>query len=223
MIKAIMFDLDNTLIDFAKIKKLSCESAIDAMIDNGLKISKKKALKIMFDSYDKYGWEHQRIFQVFMKKVMKKIDYRIMCSGIAAYRKIKETLLCAYPNVSSILDKLRKDGYKLVILTDAPRIQAWIRLAAMEIQNKFDYVITFDDTRKKKTNEKPFLFVLKKLKLKPEEIIMIGDSIRRDLKIPKKLGIITILAKYGQLEKENGKVDYEINDISDILDIIKKL
>ncbi|MCD6226242.1 MAG: HAD-IA family hydrolase [Candidatus Aenigmarchaeota archaeon] len=223
MIKAIMFDLDNTLIDFVRMKKLSCEAAIDAMIDNGLKISKKKALKIMFDLYNKYGWEYQRIFQLFMKKVIKKIDYRIMCSGIVAYRKIKEGLLYPYPNVSSTLDRLKKKGYKLVILTDAPRIQAWIRLAAMGIQNKFDYVITFDDTRKKKIDEKPFLFALKKLKLKPEEVIMVGDSIKRDLKIPKKLGITTVLAKYGQLEKEKGKVDYEINDISELLKIVKKL
>ena len=58
MIKAIIFDLDNTLIDFVKMKKLSCEAAMDAMIKNGLKVSKKRGLKVLFELYDKKGWEY---------------------------------------------------------------------------------------------------------------------------------------------------------------------
>ena len=32
MIKSVIFDLDNTLIDFLRMKKLSCEAAVSAMI-----------------------------------------------------------------------------------------------------------------------------------------------------------------------------------------------
>ena len=39
MIKAVLFDLDNTLIDFMRMKRLSCEVAMDAMIKAGLKIN----------------------------------------------------------------------------------------------------------------------------------------------------------------------------------------
>ena len=42
MLKSVIFDLDNTLIDFMKMKKLACEAAIDAMIDAGLEADKKK-------------------------------------------------------------------------------------------------------------------------------------------------------------------------------------
>ena len=38
MIEAILFDLDNTLIDFMLMKRKSCESAIDAMVSAGLKM-----------------------------------------------------------------------------------------------------------------------------------------------------------------------------------------
>ena len=51
MIKAILFDLDNTLIDFMRMKEKSCESAIDAMILAGLKTNKKKATEELFKLY----------------------------------------------------------------------------------------------------------------------------------------------------------------------------
>jgi putative hydrolase of the HAD superfamily len=223
MIKAIIFDLDNTLIDFMKMKRLSCEAAMDAMISAGLKISKKKGLKILFRLYMKYGLEYQKIFQVFLKKVIGKIDYGIMASGIVAYRRVKEGLLYPYPDVVPTLNKLKKK-YKLVILSDAPRIQAWIRLVAMGIYDKFNYVITFDDTKVRKPNPKPFRFVLKKLKLKPEECVMVGDSLKRDIASAKKLGFVTVFAKYGYLGKRFGgkskvKPDYIINDIKKLINI----
>jgi FMN phosphatase YigB (HAD superfamily) len=52
--------------------------------------------------------------------------------------------------------------------------------------------------------------------------MMISDSISRDLIGARKLGMTTSLAKYGQVwkETEKGKVDFEINDINEILKIV---
>ena len=36
MIKAVIFDFDNTLMDFMRMKKAAVETAVDAMIDAGL-------------------------------------------------------------------------------------------------------------------------------------------------------------------------------------------
>jgi len=219
MIKAIIFDLDNTLIDFMKMKRLSCEAAMDAMINTGLKINKEKGLKIMFQLYSEYGFEYQKIFQVFMKKVLGRIDYGIMASGIVAYRRVKEGLLYPYPNVVPTLNQLKKK-YKLAILSDTPKIQAWIRLAAMGIQYKFDYVITFDDTKTKKPSLKPFTYLIKKLRLKPQECVMVGDSLKRDIAPAKRLGFKAVFAKYGE-DKEKAKVkpDYTMNNIKDLLEM----
>lgn len=218
MIKAIIFDLDNTLIDFMKMKKLSCEAAMDAMISAGLRIDKKKGMKILFQLYYEHGLEYQKIFQVFLKEVIGRIDYGIMATGIVAYKRIKEGLLYPYPNVVSTLNELKK-RYKLAILSDAPRVQVWIRLAAMNIQDRFDIVVTFDDTKSKKPSKKPFLYVLKKLHLKPEECLMVGDSLKRDMAPAKKLGFRTAFAKYGLniTEKANVKPDHVMNNIEDIL------
>jgi len=219
MIKAIIFDLDNTLIDFMRMKRLSCEAAMDAMIKAGLKIEKRKGMNALFQLYSEYGFEYQKIFQVFLKRVSGKIDYAIMASGIVAYRRVKEGLLYPYPNVVPTLNILKKK-YKLAILSDAPKIQAWIRLAAMGIQDKFDHVITFDDTRTRKPSAKPFLFALKKLKLGPEACLMVGDSLRRDIAPAKRLGLRTAFAKYGYNgESARVKPDYVISDIKELVRI----
>ena len=67
MVKAVIFDLDNTLIDFMKMKISSCDAAITAMIGAGLDVDRKKALKILFDLYNKYTMEEKTIFQKFLK------------------------------------------------------------------------------------------------------------------------------------------------------------
>ncbi|CUS90837.1 hypothetical protein JGI13_01900 [Candidatus Kryptonium thompsonii] len=62
MIKAVIFDLDNTLVDFMTMKKQAIESAINAMIDAGLKISPEEAKQRIDRIYREKGIEYQQVF-----------------------------------------------------------------------------------------------------------------------------------------------------------------
>jgi putative hydrolase of the HAD superfamily len=215
-IKAILFDLDNTLVDFMKMKSMASKAAISAMIDAGLKVDSKKIEKTLWKLYERYGIEHQKIFQLLLQELTGKLDIKILAAGVIAYRKVKEAFLEPYPNVIPTLITLIKKGYRIGIITDAPRFQAWTRLCAMKLQHFFDIIIALEDTGKKKIEELPFRVAMKKLGLKPEEIMMIGDSIEKDILPAKKLGIKTVLARYGEYEKKDGKADFEIYDISEL-------
>jgi len=224
VIKAILFDLDNTLIDFMRMKEKSCESAIDAMILAGLKTNKKKATEELFKLYDKYGIEYRNIFEKLLKKINGEVDYRIVTYGIVAYRKLRESYLSAYLGTRPVLTKLKKK-YKLAIVTDAPRRNAWFRLVALRIDQYFDVVVTSGDVRRRKNVATPFNHALKKLGVKPEEALMVGDRIARDIDTPKKLGIKTCYARYGDLKpvkKGKSGADFEINDIGELVEKIKK-
>ncbi|MBI2085693.1 MAG: TIGR02253 family HAD-type hydrolase [Candidatus Aenigmarchaeota archaeon] len=223
MIKAVIFDLDNTLMDFMSTKKASCDAAIDAMIKAGLKTPKNRASKILFSLYWKKGIEHQTIFQIFLKKILGKIDYKIMAAGIIAYRRTKNSILKTYPNVKNVLGKLHRN-YKLAILSDAPALQAWTRLVEMGLEDFFDVVVTYDDTKKHKPHPKPFMAVLKKLGVKNSEVIMIGDNVMRDVKGANRLGIKSVLASYGNVnpQKPDIKPGAEIDDINELPAVIKK-
>ena len=221
MIKAVIFDLDNTLIDFMSMKKISCDAAVSAMIGTGLNIDKNEALKELFLLYDKHGMEDRSIFQKFLKKLAKSIDYEVLASGIVAYRRVRAGFLEPYPHVAEVLFELKKKGIKLAIVSDAPRLKAWIRLVSMKVNHLFDVVITFDDTKELKPSIVPFKAAFKKLGLNPDECLMVGDRPERDIKGAKKLGMQTCFARYGNPKAKGSGADYEINDMKEILEIVE--
>lgn len=222
MIKAVVFDLDNTLIDFMGTKMASCEAAIDAMIKAGLKTSKRRARNVLFSLYRKKGIENQRVFQPLLEKITGKVDYKVMAAGIVAYRKTKNFTLKTYPNVGDVLEKLGR-AYKLAILSDAPALQAWTRLFEMGLEGYFDVVIAYEDTRRMKPHQRPFAEVLKRLKVKPSEAVMVGDNVARDVKGAKLAGMKTVLASYGNTnyEKSRAKPDAIIRSITELPGVLR--
>jgi putative hydrolase of the HAD superfamily len=220
-IKAILFDVDNTLIDFMKMKRECCRAAIDAMINAGLQMSESEALKLLYELYEIHGIESQRIFQQFTKKIYGKEDYRLIAHGVIAYRKMRESYLVPYQNVIPTLIEL-KNKYKLAIVSDAPVMEAWMRLVAMKLDNFFDVIVTKADARKQKTSTAPFNVALKRLGIKPTDSLMIGDRITRDVNTAKKLGIHTVYARYGDehpAKKGKSGADFEVSRISEIVGI----
>ena len=220
-IKAIIFDLDNTLIDFMKMKREAVRSAMKAMIKAGLRIDEAEGYKKLMITYMRLGIESQNAFQEFLKSEVGRIDEKMLAGAINAYLKTKDSFLKPYPNVKPMLRELKKMGIKLAIVTDAPKVKAYQRLLAMNIEKYFDFVIGFEDTEKKKKTEIPLKVAIEKLKLKPKEIMVVGDSIKRDVIPARKLDMISVFAKYGSSEKvEKIKPDFEINDFSEILKMV---
>ena len=139
MVKAVLFDLDNTLLDFLRMKKISCEAAISAMVDAGLEMDQETAYNKLFELYGVHGIEHQEIFQKFLKETTGEIDYRILSAGIAAYRRMQTGYLEPYPHVRKTLIALREKRIHLGIVSDAPKLRAWLRLAEMGLSAFFDF------------------------------------------------------------------------------------
>jgi putative hydrolase of the HAD superfamily len=226
MIKAVLFDLDNTLVDFMVMKRGCVEAAVAAMIKAGLKLGRKKAVKILYQLYDKYGIEYNRIFQKFLQKTGKKIDYRILAAGIVAYRKAQPEFMQPYKNTIPTLQKLKRKGLKLAIVSDAPRLKAWMRLTELKIRKYFDVVVAHGDVSERKPSKMPFRKALASLKLRPEEVLMVGDWPARDIVGAKRLGIKTCFARYGYQfnrglpKKGKSGADWEINGISELLKIV---
>jgi putative hydrolase of the HAD superfamily len=222
-IKAVIFDLDNTLVDFMKMKEVAIDAAADAMIDAGLPMKKKEAYDRVFNVYKEKGIEYQQVFDSFLIQAFGKIDMKILAAGIIAYRRARESVLVSYPRVVITLLELLKRGLKLAVVSDAPRLQAWLRLCGLSIHNYFDVVVTYEDTNKRKPDSEPFQKTLELLQLQSDEVIMVGDWPERDIVGAKPLGMKTVFARYGDTfgTKHSG-ADWDIDDIYELIKIVDK-
>ncbi len=222
--KAVILDLDNTLMDFGHLKAKSVRGAIMGMIEAGMAIDEKKAFDEIMAIYGEKGWEYQKVLDEFILNHEGYLNYRYLAAGITHYRKAREAQLKPYPTVFSTLITLIKKGVKLAVVSDAPAREAWLRLYQLNLHRLFDVVVTFDDTGVTKPSPEPFRLALKRLNLSPEDVIMVGDWPERDMAGAQKMGIRSIFARYGDLfDTIHSGADYDICRFDEILEIINKL
>ncbi len=224
MINAVIFDLDNTLVDFMLMKRQAIDAAITAMRDAGLKLSAEKIREQIDQIYKERGIEFQNVFDELLFREFSKIDYKILSAGVIAYRRAREAALISYPHVTMTLINLSKMNMKLGVVSDAPAREAWLRLCYLNLHHLFDAVVTFEDTGKRKPDPEPFKRILELLHIKPSEAIMVGDWAERDVVGAAKVGMKTVFARYGNsFGTKNSNADYNIDDISQIIDIVQEL
>ena len=223
MIKGVVFDLDNTLLDFMKMKEFAVKAAIKGMIEAGLKVNEDKSYIEINSIYEEFGWENQKVFDVFLEKSIVHVDNKFLAAGIVAYRRAREANLMAYPNVNKTLLALSKSGIKLGVVSDAPSREAWMRIYYLNLYHYFDVVITYDDSGERKPSPIPFQLALDGMGLRPEETIMIGDWPERDVVGAQQIGMKTAFARYGDtFGTVNSGADWDLNDIYQLVDIINE-
>ena len=224
MIKAVIFDLDNTLLDFMKMKEYAVKAAIAGMIEAGLDINPDESYETIIDIYEKKGWENQQVFNEFLNKKIGEVNNKYLAAGIVAYRRAREANLLLYPNVNHTLVELIKRGVKLAVVSDAPSREAWMRIYYLNLHHHFDVVLTFDDTNVRKPSPIPFEMALSQLNIDAEEALMVGDWPERDVVGAKKLGIRTIFARYGDtFGTVDSGANWDINDVYEIVGIVNEL
>ncbi|HET6274009.1 MAG TPA: HAD-IA family hydrolase [Bacteroidota bacterium] len=221
MIKGVIFDLDNTLVDFMAMKRQAIAAAINSMIDAGLKLAPIEAQERIDAIYKERGIEFQNVFDQLLYDVFQKVDYKILSAGVIAYRRAREAALVPYPHVNITLVALLKRGLKLTVVSDAPGREAWLRLCYLNFHHIFDYVVTFEDTGERKPSPAPFQRALQLMGILPHETLMVGDWAERDMVGAAKVGITTVFARYGDTfgtVETNAK--YDIDDVSELLNVV---
>ena len=221
MIKVVIFDLDNTLTDFMRMKERAVDAAVDAMVDAGLRLPTKTIKAKIYEVYEAKGIEFQGVFDQVLVELLGEINHKVLAAGVVAYRRAKEAALVLYPHVRVTLFELIKRGIRLAVISDAPRKEGWLRLCYLQLHHMFDKVITFEDTGERKPSPVPFERVLEHFSIEPSEALMVGDWPERDIRGAAQVGINTVFARYGDT---SGVIDsgarYEISDIIELVEIV---
>lgn len=223
MIRAVIFDLDNTLVDFMGMKRQAITAAIDSMIDAGLNLPRPQVQERIDAIYQERGIEFQNVFDQLLYDVFQKPDYKILSAGIIAYRRAREAALVPYPHVNMTLLALLKRGLRLGVVSDAPGREAWLRLVSLNLHHVFDAVVTFDDTGERKPGAAPFRRALELLQVRPGEAIMVGDWPERDVVGAAQVGMVTVFARYGDtFGTVHSHADHDIDDVAQVLDVVDR-
>lgn len=207
MIKRIIFDLDNTLIEWKSEYIFALEKTLKELNINYSK-DKIKEIDSAIDNYDKYGFTCQK--QEFLDYVNKECNTNFSIDFVD--KLIIEQGKC-YQNdekLVKLIEYLSKK-YDLVLLSNWFTDTQKLRLRGVGIDKYFS-IITGGDEHPLKPNLEAFDSVLKDYK--PEECLMVGDSLIADIIPAKKLGINTIwITKESSKEYKTIKEIYELEDI----------
>jgi putative hydrolase of the HAD superfamily len=227
MLRAILFDLDNTLLDFSGFKNGSALAAAKAIKEAGVGKRESEIYGKIMQIYDKKGIEYQFAFSEALRELGVEdpnLFEHARQAAIIAYTKKKYKLLKPRHRVIRTLSAL-KSKYKLGIVTDAPKDKAWQRLILAGLDHFFYPVVTSSDTGEKKPSAAPFKKALALLKAKPDEALYVGDMLEKDIIGAKKAGMITCLAKYGCLHysEESNVADYTIEKFEELVKVVKEI
>jgi len=163
---------------------------------------------------------------VTMEKVLPQIPVE---EGVNIYRSYHydnfADLIEVFPGILELLEKLKAKGYKTGIVTSRLRHTTESGLKKYDVVQYFDAIVTCDDTDKHKPDPEPVNIALERLGSKPEEALMVGDSMF-DILCAKNAGVKAALVSWALAVSDADKYgenapDYIIGKAEDLLDILK--
>jgi len=192
--KAILFDMDGVLVD-------SIDSWWKALNHALEKYKMEKISKQVF--IEKY-WGHDLYDN--LKKNNLPIKVGKFCNNI--YGEHLDGI-SIFPNAKEVLQKLSK--YPKCIITNTPCNCTTQILKTFDIEKYFDFVFTSDDVKLSKPDPEIVILACKKLKVKPKDAVLIGDT-DSDVKAGYAAGCKVIGL--------NIKADFIVQNLTGILEIL---
>lgn len=226
-IRALLFDLDDTLYDEKQFVE-SGFSKVAEFVEDKFKIEKKVYYKILIDIFN--GGSRGNIFNFALEKVNVAYKENIIRAMVKIYREHNPKIRLA-EDIKSLLIKLR-GIYSLGIITDGYFKVQKKKVQALRLEEMFDSIIYTDEYGREywKPNVLGYKLALKELKgLLPEEAVYIGDNPYKDFIGAKKVGITTVRVinqnrEYSNIRLNKGyEADYEIRELHEIINVLKAL
>jgi HAD superfamily hydrolase (TIGR01549 family) len=125
-----------------------------------------------------------------------------------------------YDDVLPTVNALKAKGIKTAVLTTVP---SWLFTYVLRRNKiKIDFVCTAKEAKAVKPNPKIYQTVLKKLRVKPSQAIMVGDTPEIDIIPPKKLGMKAIMLCRKGEKRTVKEADYVISSLTELPGIIAK-
>lgn len=226
MIKAVFFDIDDTLYDTSGFAKLARKAALNAMIDAGLPLSHDESYKLLREIIKEKGSNYDKHLNVLTKRVFGEEKPLLIAIGMITYHNVKFALLRLFPGTMSTLIHLKAQGYHLGVISNGLTIKQYEKLVRLGLHHFFDSVITSQEAGVEKPDVAIFEMAMSKMGCKAENSVMVGNSFKDDIVGAVDAGMSAVYLTQGlknsekeYLEKKNMKLDI-ISDIGNLKGIL---
>ena len=219
MIKAVFFDIDDTLYDTSGFAKLARKAALNAMIDAGLPLSPDEAYDLLREIIKEKGSNYDKHLNVLTKRVFGEEKPLLIALGMITYHNVKFALLRLFPETMSTLIHLKARGYHLGVISNGITIKQYEKLVRLGLYHFFDSVITSQEAGVEKPDIAIFELAMKTMGCKAENSVMIGNSFNDDVlgAINAGMSAVFLTTKLKDSEREIiEKKDLKLDIISDI-------
>lgn len=209
-INFIVFDLDGTLVSSHEtIYKATLHALKEVGINN----------HIPHDQFmNMIGMHFEDIFREFGFKVPD-FEYFLKIYKSIYFDYMNESVL--YPEVMNTLERLKKNGFKIGLLTTKGQDQAELILKHFDLFDKFDGVMGRRPGIAHKPSPEPLLKLCEEINIVVDKTLMVGDS-ELDIECGKSAGALTCAVTYGYREKESLQL-YNPDFIIDSIDSVEHI
>jgi putative hydrolase of the HAD superfamily len=134
------------------------------------------------------------------------------------YRGVSRNRLQLYPDVKRVLNELQLN-YRLALISDAQSCYALPEIRAVGLEGYFDSIVISSHYGFRKPDSRLFQKTLDNMKLKPAEVIWVGNDMYRDIYGARLLGLKNIFVDSNQGAKSYKDVapDYRVQQFEDVL------
>jgi putative hydrolase of the HAD superfamily len=219
-VKAVIFDLDNTLYD-ARQYFLGAFKSVSRYISSKYNIPERKVYKALDKIWRKKTSMYPYLFDDLLKFLHIDQDSPEVVKAIVKNFNEYAGVLEPFPDAVPTLHTLKERGCKLGIITDGDVERQKRKIEKLQLVPFFD-IIVYAKELESKPSPAPFLAVLEKLGVKGVDSFYIGDNPLIDFQGAKEVGLTTVRVLRGEFMKvpPNEYIDFEIESLDKLPGIV---
>ncbi len=212
MIKAVIFDVDGTLID-SKENHVKAWKEAFSMLGYDIPV---------LDIQGQFGRRKKETIEKFLPPEKWSTDGKkiIELKRDFFWKNFKS--IKVFPGTYRLIAYLQKKKIKIALATSAKRDELNLYFKTLKIKDSVDITVSADEVKKSKPDPQTIQIILNKLKIKPEEALMVGDAVH-DIESGKQAGVTTIGVLTGYTSKKQFNQHHTDYIFPDIQNLNKKI
>jgi len=217
MIKAVIFDLDGTLLDRSRSLRAFINEQHNRLFEYLQPIPRDQFAKRFIELDAKgYVWKDRVYQQLIGEFEIKRIDWGTLLDDYVANF---QTHCIPFPNLLSMLEDLTRKSIRLGMITNGRGQFQLDNIAALGIEDYFEEILISEWEGTAKPDPVIFQKALSRLGVSPDEAVYIGDHPKNDIQAAQAIGMKAIWKRdpYWSCLGADGEID-ELHEIVGLLE-----